>query len=1306
MNNKVNHQNLLNGLLMLLAILFVMPQGALAQTKYTIQTDGNCEVYYYYEWVTVVVTEAEAGQELSVRVKESANPGNGKYFTGEFTMNGTSLGSNEWGYNEGFTMPAENVTIAAVKADKQTLSFDLKTTTQLEVPSAAALLFNGDDRLNYKDELEGYDVDNSGVADMVYTTSEDGMHMYVQRLAGSDASGTFSLTYSEPTYQYSTISFIFPEKKKIQVQSSWITLSGTEFTYTGQTIEPTVTVMDGTKDITQQFDISYNNNLSAGEATVTVTAKATSTSYTGSVSKTFTITPKKVTISGVKAKDKIYDGTTSAVIDAESAIIDGKVEGDVLTVNAQSVIAVFADAEAGKAKPVTVSGFTLAGDQAGNYTLSAQPTSVTGTIVPKPVTVESGLTVSSTTLNEITGYSVDATNVKIVGAVNNEKLSIMGVIARLQNGSTVFCDLDYTAATIVIGVDKANNYVLAQQGNQATAEITASTETVTNEDGSTIETATTRVKNADGSITETTQETVTGDDGSVVTEKETTIYADGSTAVKQTTTDAEGHQSGIEMSVSADGSDEVTLTSADAGGSETVETVSASRANDDGSTTHTEKVTETTKDADGKVTDTKTTTTESTATSTEHADGSVTDKEMVKITETGADGSELVTGESIRETTTNADGSSEENVSETPDLGDTYGLDDEGDLTPDPEGAEGDNYKEIVNDMSDFIQDNTGVNDDDADEDDQVSVLLGRAADAGNVWLNTNEETDAEGEVIKQDASLTVKQPGSAGGSSETSFDRNPSAQIAIGAGALTSGSNSRKRSDSGKFGSLSWIYSKGALTITGKGTMKQTKQWLKYKTNINKVKINDGVTNIASNAFRSHTKLSIVKIANSVTHIGSNAFQKCKKLTSVNIPPSSKLKKIGQGAFSGLSKLSTINLPSSVTHIGEYAFNKKTRVYVKVPNGKVLNVKITGVSKPKVIKPNYKGKANITSCLFENLSMRNTSRALTLHVVGAVDDDDTGDDPDDSGDDGDDSGDDDDSGSGSDDSGDDDPTQIDLGFDNGGYMLNVDIQGNGNVSVPSSANVGDLVTITVIPDNGYKLAKLYVTDAGDYNNETNGIRPTQSASDPNQYTFQIPSSNGFRTSSSFIIHAIFEAVSGGTGGGGSAIVNGGENKAAMTVTMNYQTKKATDGGVVTGDVYGVNSKVTAANNSVVMIGGTVDKIIGGGTRGATAEQEDDEIEIVSGKEYKILRDGYIVLNFYTPDADITVNSIVFRRPGDANNDGYVNAVDLVEMINAKNGHASERFNLANADIDRDGQITQDDIDAVVKLIMEQTDEK
>ena len=155
---------------------------------------------------------------------------------------------------------------------------------------------------------------------------------------------------------------------------------------------------------------------------------------------------------------------------------------------------------------------------------------------------------------------------------------------------------------------------------------------------------------------------------------------------------------------------------------------------------------------------------------------------------------------------------------------------------------------------------------------------------------------------------------------------------------------------------------------------------------------------------------------------------------------------------------------------------------------------------------------------------------------------------------------------------------------------------------------------------------------------------------------------------------------------------------------VQYDTKKVT-GDDNTGAIYGGKYKVTAIKKTVKEMWREVHN--GGGTRAAFAEQEaDDEIEIVSGQEYKILRDGFIVLNFYTPDASITVNSIIIRRPGDANNDGYLNAADLVEMVNAKNDKASERFNLTNADIDRDGIITQNDIDIVVKLIMEQTDEE
>jgi hypothetical protein len=56
--------------------------------------------------------------------------------------------------------------------------------------------------------------------------------------------------------------------------------------------------------------------------------------------------------------------------------------------------------------------------------------------------------------------------------------------------------------------------------------------------------------------------------------------------------------------------------------------------------------------------------------------------------------------------------------------------------------------------------------------------------------------------------------------------------------------------------------------------------------------------------------------------------------------------------------------------------------------------------------------------------------------------------------------------------------------------------------------------------------------------------------------------------------------------------------------------------------------------------------------------------------------------------------------PGDANGDGQVNAADLVEMVNAMNGHASDKFVLKNADMDGDNVITKADIDAVRKLIM------
>ena len=116
-------------------------------------------------------------------------------------------------------------------------------------------------------------------------------------------------------------------------------------------------------------------------------------------------------------------------------------------------------------------------------------------------------------------------------------------------------------------------------------------------------------------------------------------------------------------------------------------------------------------------------------------------------------------------------------------------------------------------------------------------------------------------------------------------------------------------------------------------------------------------------------------------------------------------------------------------------------------------------------------------------------------------------------------------------------------------------------------------------------------------------------------------------------------------------------------------------------------------------------------TQGGTLGAAEQYIVIESGKEYDILTDEDLVLTLKLSEGDILITSISLKvpevsNPGDANGDDKVNAADIVEMINAKNGKASDRFVLKNADIDGSGNITQSDIDAVVKIILEVIDDE
>ena len=86
---------------------------------------------------------------------------------------------------------------------------------------------------------------------------------------------------------------------------------------------------------------------------------------------TANLTAKNLTISGAVANAKTYDGTTAATVSFTGASLVGVVSPDTVTINSAAYAATFADKNVGSAKAVTVTGVTLSGSGASNFTVAA-----------------------------------------------------------------------------------------------------------------------------------------------------------------------------------------------------------------------------------------------------------------------------------------------------------------------------------------------------------------------------------------------------------------------------------------------------------------------------------------------------------------------------------------------------------------------------------------------------------------------------------------------------------------------------------------------------------------------------------------------------------------------------------------------------------------------------------------------------------------------------------------------------------------------------------------------------------------------
>ncbi len=156
-----------------------------------------------------------------------------------------------------------------------------------------------------------------------------------------------------------------------------------------------------------------NKNAGTGKTVnvtgITVTG-TDSGNYTFNTSATDTanITPKALTI-GATGIDKVYNGLTTADV----TLSDNRVTGDVLGIG---YTANFMDKNVGAAKAISVSGITLAGTDAGNYTFNTTA-GTAAAITPRALTVSAsaadraydGTTNVSVTLgdNRVTGDSLN-----------------------------------------------------------------------------------------------------------------------------------------------------------------------------------------------------------------------------------------------------------------------------------------------------------------------------------------------------------------------------------------------------------------------------------------------------------------------------------------------------------------------------------------------------------------------------------------------------------------------------------------------------------------------------------------------------------------------------------------------------------------------------------------------------------------------------------------------------------------------------------------------------------------------------------
>jgi hypothetical protein len=231
----------------------------------------------------------------------------------------------------------------------------------------------------------------------------------------------------------------------------------------------------------------YTANFASASAGTGIGVTVSGLTLTGSAAANYTltqpagltanITEAGVTItSGIAANNKVYDTTTTATLTSNSVVLAGVLSGDTANVklSTNGYTANFASASAGTGIGVTVSGLTLTGSAAANYTLT-QPAGLTANITAAGVTISSGIAANNKVYDATTTATLTSNSVVLAGVVPgdtaNVKLSTNGYTANFASASAG-TGIGVTVSGLTLTGSAAANYTLTQPAG-LTANITA-----------------------------------------------------------------------------------------------------------------------------------------------------------------------------------------------------------------------------------------------------------------------------------------------------------------------------------------------------------------------------------------------------------------------------------------------------------------------------------------------------------------------------------------------------------------------------------------------------------------------------------------------------------------------------------------------------------------------------------------------------------------------------------------------------------------------------------------------------------------